>query len=258
MAKKRMISQQICDSDPFLDMPLSSQNLYFHLILRADDDGFVDNAKSIIRKVGGSQDDLMVLISKRFVLTFDNSSVIVIKHWKLHNTIQCDRYHKTIYQQEMDKIVIGKDNIYEIGTGDPLPKPPEIAYNEPKVEVVSKPKKTMFVAPTVEEIAQYIKEKSYQTNAQQFWNYYENKGWCIGSKKMKNWKLALDNWEIGRFTSVRQKPIISDRILPDWINDQNEYMKQVELKRQQKQEETNRIFSDADIEALDERIKKFK
>ena len=108
MAEKRMFTQKIIDSDAFLDMPLSSQALYFHLNMRADDDGFVNNPKRIQRTVGASEDDLKLLIVKRFVIGFD-SGVIVIKHWKMHNTLKKDRYNPTQYQEELQTLAL-KDN----------------------------------------------------------------------------------------------------------------------------------------------------
>ena len=99
MAKKRMFSQQITESDSFLDMPLSTQALYFHLGMSADDDGFVNNPKRIQRVIGANEDDLKLLIAKNFVLAFD-SGVMVIKHWKINNYIQKDRYTPTVYEEE--------------------------------------------------------------------------------------------------------------------------------------------------------------
>lgn len=108
MAERRMFTQKIVDSDAFLDMPLSTQALYFHLNMRADDDGFVNNPKKIQRMIGASEDDLRILISKRFLLTFE-SGVIVIKHWRMHNLIRNDRHNPTQYQDELSKIRL-KDN----------------------------------------------------------------------------------------------------------------------------------------------------
>ncbi|HFM7009733.1 TPA: hypothetical protein ACG9XD_003061, partial [Enterococcus faecium] len=89
-----MFAKTIIDSDAFLDMPLSTQALYFHLSMRADDDGFINNPKKIQRMVGCGDDDLKLLMVKRFILVFE-SGVIVIKHWKIHNYIQKDRYKPT-------------------------------------------------------------------------------------------------------------------------------------------------------------------
>lgn len=111
MAERRMFAKTIIDSDAFLDMPLSTQALYFHLSMRADDDGFVNNPKKIQRMIGCTDDDLRILIVKRFVLTFD-SGIIVIKHWRLHNTLRKDRYKPTIYQEEFKKLFLKKDGGY--------------------------------------------------------------------------------------------------------------------------------------------------
>ena len=108
MAEKRMFTQKIIDSDAFLDMPLSTQALYFHLNMRADDDGFINNPKRIQRTIGASEDDLKLLIAKRFVIGFD-CGVIVIKHWRMHNTLRKDRYNPTQYQEELAMLEV-KDN----------------------------------------------------------------------------------------------------------------------------------------------------
>lgn len=108
MAERRMFTQKIIDSDAFLDMPLTTQALYFHLNMRADDDGFINNPKKICRMIGASEDDLKLLIAKRFVLAFEKG-VIVIKHWRMHNLIRKDRYSPTQYEDEFMSLNI-KDN----------------------------------------------------------------------------------------------------------------------------------------------------
>lgn len=90
MAERRMFAKTIVDSDSFLDMPMSSQCLYFHLSMRADDEGFINNPKKIQRMIGASEDDLKLLIAKSFLISFD-TGVVVVKHWKIHNYIQSDR-----------------------------------------------------------------------------------------------------------------------------------------------------------------------
>ena len=112
MAGKRMFSKQVIDSDIFLDMPMSTQCLYFHLCMRADDDGFIDNPKKISRFIGASEDDLKLLLAKNFAIGFENG-VIVIKHWRLHNTLKNDRYKPTIYQEEYKCLGINESKIYE-------------------------------------------------------------------------------------------------------------------------------------------------
>lgn len=113
MAKKRMFSIYVIDSDAFLDMPLSTQALYFHLAMRADDDGFIGNPKRIQRIVGASDDDLKLLIIKRFLIVFDDG-VVVIKHWRMHNTIQSDRYTKTVYTDEMAQLHMKENKSYTL------------------------------------------------------------------------------------------------------------------------------------------------
>ena len=106
-----MFAKTIVDSDAFLDMPLSTQSLYFHLNMRADDDGFINNPKKIQRMIGCSDDDLKLLIAKRFIIPFE-SGIVVIKHWKIHNYIQKDRYKPTIYQEEKNLISEKENKAY--------------------------------------------------------------------------------------------------------------------------------------------------
>ena len=111
MAEKRMFTQKIIDSDAFLEMPLSAQALYFHLNMRADDDGFVNNPRKITKYVSASDDDLKILLMKRFIIGFA-SGVIVIKHWRMHNTLKLDRYHPTDYQEEFAQLGIKANKAY--------------------------------------------------------------------------------------------------------------------------------------------------
>ena len=119
-----MFAQQIIDSDAFLDMPLSAQALYFHLSMRADDDGFINNPKKIQRMLGCSDDDLKLLLAKSFVLAFD-SGVIVIKHWRIHNTIRQDRYKPTADKEELSMLLIKENKSYSFG----LPSGNQVATN---------------------------------------------------------------------------------------------------------------------------------
>lgn len=115
MAERRMFAKTIIDSDAFLDMPLSSQALYFHLSMRADDDGFINNAKKIQRMLGCADDDLKILLSKNFIIPFE-TGVCVIKHWKIHNLIQKDRYKPTVYAEHKDKLSLKNNNVYTMDT----------------------------------------------------------------------------------------------------------------------------------------------
>ena len=112
MAERRMMSKSIIKSDTFLDMPATTQNLYFHMLLNADDDGFINAPKSIMRMIGAKDDDMKVLAAKQFVIPFE-SGVVVIKDWKIHNYIQNDRY-KPSTLPERDLLNIQKDKTYTL------------------------------------------------------------------------------------------------------------------------------------------------
>lgn len=111
MAERRMMSKKIIDTDNFLDMPQSTQCLYFHLLLRADDDGFIQSPKSIMRITGCKDDDLKLLNAKSFVIGFE-TGVIVIRHWRIHNYVQSDRYSKSELPEA--KCVELKNKVYEV------------------------------------------------------------------------------------------------------------------------------------------------
>lgn len=119
MAQKRMFNMKIVDSDAFLDMPLSAQCLYFHLNMRADDDGFVGNPKRITRLINANDDDLKLLLMKKFILAFD-SGVIVIKHWRMHNTLSSRAYTETAYLEEKSSLLLKKNKSYSLSEGAPI------------------------------------------------------------------------------------------------------------------------------------------
>ena len=113
MAEKRMFSLSIMDSDAFLEMPLSSQALYVHLGVRADDDGFVNNPKRIMRMVGCAEDDLKLLIAKHFLIAFE-SGIVAIKHWHINNYLRKDRYKPSVYQEERNALYIKPNRAYTL------------------------------------------------------------------------------------------------------------------------------------------------
>lgn len=114
MAERRMFARSVVNSDTFLDMPASTRALYFHLGMEADDDGFLNNPRGLVRYFGGSQDDLKLLISKQFLIPFD-SGVVVIRHWKQSNYIQKDRYRHTKCRTEMESLSLA-DGVYNLDT----------------------------------------------------------------------------------------------------------------------------------------------
>ena len=117
MAERRMFAKTIVTSDAFLDMPPTARCLYFTLGMFADDDGFVNNPKSIMRQSGATLDDMNILIAKKFVINFE-SGVIVIKHWRIHNYIQSDRYRETKYKEELNSLTLDENKAYTIANTD--------------------------------------------------------------------------------------------------------------------------------------------
>ncbi len=137
MAEKRMFAKTIIDSDAFLDMSLSTQALYFHLSMRADDDGFVNNPKKIQRMIGAGDDELKMLIAKKFIIPFE-SGVCVIKHWRIHNYIQNDRYKETVYKEEKAHLILKENKAYKY-------------VDTPCIQTVSKPETQIRLDKTRED-----------------------------------------------------------------------------------------------------------
>ena len=197
MAKKRMFSLEIVDTDAFLDMPHSSQLLYFHLSMRADDDGFVSNPKRVMKLIGSQEDDYKVLLAKRFLISFD-SGVVVIKHWRINNYIRSDRYNETTYLDEKSLLQIKQNNSYTesnklLGIPDVIPL---VGIELDKIRLDKKrERKGRFAPPSLKEVQDYIKEKGYSVNAKTFINFYESNGWKVGKNKMVNWESAIMGWE---------------------------------------------------------------
>lgn len=113
MAERRMFSKTIIESDAFVDMPLSTQALYLHISMAADDDGFVNNPKKIQRMIGANDDDLRLLLTKKFIIAFE-SGIVVVKHWRLNNQIQKDRYKETVYLEEKSQLQVNGNKSYTL------------------------------------------------------------------------------------------------------------------------------------------------
>lgn len=131
MAERRMFAKSIIESDPFMDMPAEAQMLYIRLNMAADDDGFCDNPRSIMRSCGASDDSMRLLISKKFVLTFSKKDnfIVVIKHWRMNNYIRKDTYHETKYKEFMRELYYDENHSYSLNPGDGhvpcISEPPE-------------------------------------------------------------------------------------------------------------------------------------
>ena len=219
MAERRMFAKTIIDSDAFLDMPLGARCLYMTMGMLADDDGFVNSPKAIMRQCGCSEDDLKTLIVKKFVIPFD-SGIIVIKHWRINNYLQRDRLTPTKYQEELSTLTVEENGSYTescIHDGD-VPCIHSIdKYSIGKSSIdkdsivcmdADKPPRKRFEPPSVEEVDAYIKEQNYHVDAQRFFDYYTSNGWMVGKNHMKDWKAAVRTWE--RKDGEDGKPISGD------------------------------------------------
>ena len=138
MAQKRMFDKIITNDDNFLEMPNSTQALYFHLSMNADDDGFVNNWKSIMKITGTKEDDLKILISKSYLIPFD-SGILVIKHWRINNYLRGDRYKPTQFQKEFNMLENHENKAYQLKSewstiGIPLVNPDKIRIDKNRIE----------------------------------------------------------------------------------------------------------------------------
>ena len=212
MAERRMFAKTIVTSDAFLDMPPTARSLYMLLCVMADDDGFVNAPRSIMRMSGAAEDDMKLLIAKRFVLTFE-SGVVVIKHWRIHNLIQKDRYKETKYLEEKSMLTLDENNAYTEAVSvmypeciQPVSKPePQVRLGKDRlsqdsvgevIEEATPPTRSKrFAPPTVDQVSEYCYERGNTVDPQRFVDYYSSNGWMVGKNKMKDWKAAVRTWE---------------------------------------------------------------
>jgi uncharacterized phage protein (TIGR02220 family) len=160
-----MLSKKIIDTDAFMDMPLSTQALYMHLVLNADDDGFVGSPKKVMRSIGCMADDIRILEGKRFILSFE-SGVIVIKHWAIHNLIRSDRYTMTTYTKEKSMLSQNSNKSYTLTKGlienvIPSDNQMDTQVSIGKVSLVKVKKDIVDETPTInyKEIIDYLNKK---------------------------------------------------------------------------------------------------
>lgn len=225
MAERRMFAKTIIDSDAFLDMPISSQLLYFHLSMRADDDGFINKPKTIMRMIRATDDDMKLLITKKFILPFE-SGVVVIKHWRIHNYIRKDTYNETKYKDEKSLLELDENNAYMLPSTERIRNVDEtltqVRLGKVRLGKDSNNKGTShFVPPSLTELQSFISEHGYNVNAETFINHYEAVGWRVGKNKMKDWKAAVRSWN-SRNKEVKKQTTQRTDELPDWWNNESE------------------------------------
>lgn len=214
MADKRMMSKSVIDTDMFLDMPASTQCLYFHMLLRADDDGFLKNAKTIMRTAGASPDDIKLLIAKQYLIPFD-TGIMVIKHWRIHNYIKKDRYKPTDCEEikllevnEKGEYVLAEPVRSQVGSNmEPQDRDRDRDRDSSRKRSSANNSTTAaqkFKKPTLEELKAYIAENRYTFSAEAFMDYYESNGWKVGRNPMKSWQATCRTWQRHELASGSQ------------------------------------------------------
>lgn len=213
MATRRMFSLRLINSARFLRMPISSQALYFHLGLHADDDGVVE-AYPVMRSVGCTEDDLRVLVAKGFVQVLNDDLVAYIIDWNENNRIRADRKIDSIYKdllimvnpdvelvekrQRADVKSLTGQTMDNQWTDNGQPKDSIGKDSIGKVRTVKESiKKTAkrFTPPTVDEVRAYCKERGNNVDPERFVDFYSSKGWMVGKNPMKDWKACVRTWE---------------------------------------------------------------
>ena len=188
MSERRMFAKTIIDSDAFLDMPTSARLLYYDLGMRADDDGFVNSPKKIIRMTGASDDDLSVLIAKKFIIPFENG-IVVIKHWRIHNYIRKDTYNETAYKEEKAMLILDENKSYKLVESKRIQ-----SVDEPSTQV--RLGKVSIGKDRLDNNIPASEEKSSTASAKASKHKYgEYKNVLLKDEELKKLQKEYQNWE---------------------------------------------------------------
>lgn len=193
-----MFSKDITGSDAFREMPASSQALYFHLGMDADDDGFLDSYKGLMRSINASDDDLKILITKRFLILFP-SKIIVVKHWKINNTIQKDRYHETKHLDEKRGLLVKENGAYTECIQDVSKMEPQYRIGEDRiVGVATAPQEYSIVQGNTEENPERVqKTKPKYPHAKEVFSWFPHPepNWIRNTTELIHAEMLWDRGE---------------------------------------------------------------
>ena len=188
MAERRMFAKTIIDSDAFLDMPISARLLYYDLSMRADDDGFVNSPKKIMRMIGATQDDLSILALRKFIIPFD-VGIVVIKHWKIHNYIRKDTYNETKYLEQKELLELDENNSYRLKNNDC-----DISVDDPSTQV--RLGKDRIGKVSIDNIPASEETSSADTaKANRKHKYGEYQNVLLKDEELQTLKDKYENWE---------------------------------------------------------------
>ena len=227
MAERRMFAKKITESDAFLDMPTGAQCLYLHLGMAADDDGVVNAPNAIRRACGATAGEQQLLVDKGFLIAFD-SGVVVIKHWRINNAIQKDRYRASAYTEEMGQLAVKPNGAYSrrciqnvsnldtdcIQDASTLETQVRLGKDRLGKDRIGEGEGTTrkrFVPPTLDEVAAFVQEIGGKIDPQRFLDYYASNGWMVGRNHMKDWKATVRRWaredgKTGKAPATTPKP----------------------------------------------------
>ena len=264
MAQKRMFNKTVVESDEFIEMPDSSQNLYFHLSMNADDDGFVDNWKSIMRMTGKKEDDLKILIAKKFIIPFE-SGVIVIRHWRLNNYIRNDRHKETAYQDEKTLLSMDSSLVYQMSTNR-LPsidksRLDEISIDESSIVVPLSEDKSSPSSTKANEIQENsLKDKELsakgRTAKASKHKYGEYKNVLLKDEELQKLKDLYDNWKelityLDEYIEMKGYKAKSHYLcIRKWVVDAVKRKNEKEKPKKRKCSGEQREYSEKDLESL--------
>lgn len=215
MAERRMFAKTIVLSDAFLDMPLSARCLYFTLGMFADDDGFINNPKAIMRQCGASNDDMLVLLSKKYLLEFE-TGVIVIKHWRINNYLRNDRYNPTKYEEEKKQLVVNDNGSYSFGIPNiGIPSIGKDRLDKDSIDKVNNIPNGILECTSLDAVPT-SPEKSERVNYQEIINLYNTI--CLSYPRIKSLSEArkqairarLKSYKVDSFKTLFEKAEASD------------------------------------------------
>ena len=215
MAERRMFAKTIIDSDAFLDMPMSARLLYYDLGMRADDDGFINSPKKIMRMIGASNDDVNILIARKFVIPFD-SGVVVIKHWRINNYLRNDRYTETKYLEEKSNLEVDKNGSYTAKNNTGIPVGiPTVSTGKVRLGKDSIGKDINTISCNGNSIIEVLSKKEMWFES--FWEIYP-KHQDKKKAKQKFLKLCTDK---NKYQEIMQG---LRNVLPVWAKKDNKYI----------------------------------
>lgn len=252
MAQRRMFNKTITNSDKFLEMPDSSQNLYFHLSMNADDDGFVDNWKSILKMTGCKEDDLKILITKNYLIPFE-SGVIVIRHWRMNNYLQKDRIIPTNYKEEKSMLNTDLNNVYILDTNC-IHSIDKYSIDKSSIDNIYSPTSDEVlddinpVNDTIKQVIDYFNSKAntkYQYNNNHFKNHIKariNQGFNI-EDFIKVIDIKCDEWLNTDMQKYLRPQTLFGSKFETYLNQQNFKKKEITIKKTESVD-LNTLFGD--------------